>query len=106
MQRKAAPFASTDALPIADALRSSAALGRLAERMRQSNAAFEAVCPLLPHALAAQVRAGPIDEAGWSLLCPNAGVAAKLRQLVPRLEQHLHEKGVGVAAIRVKVQPA
>lgn len=106
MPRKAAPLAPTNALPIADALRSSAALGRLADRMRQSNAAFEAVCPLLPRALAAQVRAGPIDEAGWSLLCANAGVAAKLRQLVPRLEQHLHEKGLGVATIRVKVQPA
>src|SRR5688500_12775725 len=105
MQRRAHP-APVEAQPIADALRSSAPLGRLAERMRQSNAAFASVRPLLPAALAAQVRAGPIDEAGWSLLCANAGIAAKLRQLVPRLEQHLHETGVGVAAIRVKVQPA
>jgi len=105
MPRKA-PALAPAALPIADALRSSAALGRLSERMRQSNAAYAAVCPLLPPALAAQVRAGPVDEGGWSLLCANAGVAAKLRQLVPRLEQHLHEKGLGIVAVRVKVQPA
>ncbi len=105
MQRKATPSSPSEALPIADALRSSAALGRLSERMRRSNAVFAAVCPLLPSALSAQVRAGPIDDAGWSLLCANAGVAAKLRQLVPNLEQHLHETGLGVASIRVKVQP-
>ena len=104
MHRRDAPPSSA-AQPIAEALRSSAPLGRLAERMRRSNAAFAAVGPLLPPGLAAQVRAGPIDEAGWSLLCANAGVAAKLRQLAPRLEQHLHETGLGVASIRVKVQP-
>ena len=105
MQRKAAPSAIAETLPIADALRSNTALGRLSERMRQSNEVFAAVCPLLPPGLAAQVRAGPIDDAGWSALCANAGVAAKLRQLVPRLEQHLQEAGLGVASIRVKVQP-
>jgi hypothetical protein len=104
MQRRANPTPVV-AQPIAEALRSSGPLGRLAERMRQSNAALAAVRPLLPAALAAHVRAGPIDEAGWSLLCANAGVAAKLRQLVPRLEQLLRENGLAVASIRVKVQP-
>jgi hypothetical protein len=104
MQRKnSSPPAS--ALPIADALRASAPLGRLAERMRRSNALFAAVRPLLPAAMASQVRAGPVDDEGWSVLCANAGVAAKLRQLVPRLEQHLHESGEVVAAVRIKVQP-
>ena len=32
--------------------------------------------PLLPAALAASVRAGPLDETGWSLLGANAAVAA------------------------------
>lgn len=104
MHRRALPPPSA-ALPIGDALRSSAPLGRLAERMRQSNAAYAAVRPLLPPGLAAQVQPGPIDEAGWSVLCGNAGVAAKLRQMVPRLEQHLRAQGLGVASIRVKVRP-
>ena len=49
--------------------------------------------------------AGPIDDDGWSLLCANAAVAAKLRQLVPHLEQRLRDAGQPVTAIRVKVQP-
>lgn len=105
MQRKPAPSSLGVALPIAEALRTSTPLGRLSERMRQSDAAFAAVGPLLPPGLSAQVRAGPIDDAGWSMLCANAGVAAKLRQIVPRLERHLHDNGLGVASIRVKVLP-
>ena len=48
--------------------------------------------------------AGPVDENGWSLLAANAAVAAKLRQLQPRLEDLLRERGWAVSAIRVKVQ--
>ena len=93
------------AMPIGDALRGSAPLGRLAERLRRSNALFAAVRPLIPAGLVAQVSAGPVDDEGWSLLCTNAAVAAKLRQLVPHLEQRLGEAGLAVATIRIKVQP-
>ena len=92
-------------LPIADALRASEPLGRLTERLRRSNAMFAAVRGLLPAALLPHVVAGPADDAGWSLLCANAAVAAKLRQLVPHLEQQLRETGHACAAVRVKVQP-
>ncbi|MGZ8259296.1 MAG: hypothetical protein ACXWUL_01955 [Caldimonas sp.] len=92
-------------MPIAQALRESAPLGRLAERLRLSNALFSTAAPVLPAGLAAEVSAGPVDEEGWSLLCSNAAVAAKVRQLVPRLEQRLREAGRPVAAIRIKVQP-
>ncbi len=99
------PASPAVAMPIADALRGSAALGRLAERLRLSNALFAAVAPALPGALASGVRAGPVDDEGWSLLCANAAVAAKLRQLVPHLEQRLRESALAVAAVRIKVQP-
>lgn len=56
--------------------------------------------------MAAHVKPGPVDEAGWSLLAANASVAAKLRQLQPRLEEMLRERGWEVSAIRVKVQSA
>ena len=92
-------------MPIAEALRSSAPLGRLAERLRRSNDLFAAVAPAVPPGLAAWVSAGPVDDEGWSILCANAAVAAKLRQLVPHLEQRLREAGQPVAAIRIKVQP-
>jgi len=41
---------------------------------------------------------------GWSLLAANAAVAAKLRQLQPRLEEIVREKGWPVSMIRVKVE--
>jgi hypothetical protein len=90
---------------IAEVLRASPPLARLGERMRRSNDYLAAVRPALPAALAAHVHAGPVDDEGWSLLCANASVAAKLRQLVPHLEQRLRDSGHAVAAIRVKVQP-
>lgn len=104
MRRKpvTAPAAT---LPIAEVMRSSQTLTRLVDRLRESNTLFAAILPLLPPALVASVRPGPIDEAGWSLLGANAAVAAKLRQLAPRLEDQLRERGHSVAAIRIKVQP-
>ena len=93
-------------LTMAEALSGSAALGRLGERLRRSRALFAAIAPLIPPGLAAHVQAGPADDEGWSLLCANAAVAAKLRQLAPRFEQHLHEVGLGVTALRIKVQPS
>jgi hypothetical protein len=99
------PLPPAVAMPIAEALRSSAPLGRLAERLQRSNSLFAAVRPVVPPALAAWMSAGPVDDEGWSILCANAAVAAKLRQLVPHLEQRLREAGRPVASIRIKVQP-
>ena len=93
-----------DALRMEQALQLSAPLARLRERMRDSNDRFEAIRSSLPVAMAAHVKPGPVDELGWSLLAANAAVAAKLRQLQPRLEEIVREKGWPVSAIRVKVE--
>jgi hypothetical protein len=87
-------------------MRSSPALSSLVSRLHESNAMFATIRPLLPGGLAASVRPGPLDEAGWSLLGANAAVAAKLRQLAPRFEECLRESGHAVAAVRIKVQPS
>ena len=81
-------------------------MARLRQLMQDSNARFAAILAGLPPALAAHVKPGPVDETGWSLLAANASVAAKLRQLQPRLEELLRERGWQVSAIRVKVQSA
>ena len=91
------------ALPIATALARSEPLASLRERLRESNERFDAVRSLLPPALVAHVRPGPVDDAGWSLLAANSAVAAKLRQLQPWLEAALTRRGVAVPAIRIKV---
>lgn len=97
------PPVTPNAQSIADALRGSAPLTRLREALRDSSARFEAIRPALPGALAAHVRPGPIDAEGWSLLAANGSVAAKLRQLKPRLEDLLREAGWAMCTVRIKV---
>ena len=97
------PPVTPNAQSIADALRGSAPLTRLRDALRDSNARFEVIRPALPGALAAQVRAGPVDAEGWSLLAANGSVAAKLRQLKPRLEDLLKDAGWTMTTVRIKV---
>lgn len=54
--------------------------------------------------MAAHVRAGPLDAEGWSLLAANPAVAAKLRQLQPRLDAALADSGWPALALRIKVR--
>jgi hypothetical protein len=95
-----------NAMRIEEAMASSLPLARLQQLLRESNDRFEAVRPVLPAALAAHVKPGPVDGDGWSLLAANAAVAAKLRQLQPRLEDALKQRGWQVTSIRIKVQSA
>ncbi|MEO7009546.1 MAG: hypothetical protein ABI156_10395 [Caldimonas sp.] len=98
------PSAATpSALSISEALHGSAPLARLREALRDSGARFDAVRPAIPRTLLAHVKPGPVDTEGWSLLAANASVAAKLRQLAPRLEELLREGGWTVCNVRIKV---
>jgi len=72
------------AQPIARALESSAALARLGERMRESNARHAAILEALPEGLRAHVKPGPLDEAGWSLLHKDVSLYAA-EQLISTL---------------------
>ena len=92
-----------NALPLRDALGRSAPLALLQQRMRESVARFEALRDVLPPALAPHVRPGPLDADGWTLLAANTAVAAKLRQLQPRLEAALLGRGWPAGALRIKV---
>lgn len=97
------PARSNITLSLDEALSRSKPLARLAELLRDSAARFDTVRPLLPPALARHVRPGPVDDLGWSLLVANAAVAAKLRQLKPRLEQALQERGWVAGELRIKI---
>jgi hypothetical protein len=94
-----------DPLPIAQALHQHEGLARLGLLLQASNRRMAIVAPALPGALARFVRPGPVDEEGWTLLAANAAVAAKLRQLQPRLEAMLAEQGLQPPKVRVKVLP-
>jgi hypothetical protein len=93
------------ALPLREALHRSSALALLSQRMAESNARHACILPCLPASLVPHVRAGPLDEEGWSLLVANAAVAAKLRHLLPRLEDALRAQGWQATAIRLRIQP-
>ena len=89
---------------LAGAMAASDRLTSLAARLRESEQRFAAVAALLPDHLARELRPGPIDDEGWSLLASNAAVAAKLRHLVPRLNQELHSRAFRDLPIRVRLR--
>lgn len=88
--------------PVADALRAHEGLRQLGARLEASRRRLQVITPALPATLAASIQPGPLDEDGWSLLVANAAVAAKLRQLLPRLEALLAQAGLP-GRIRVKL---
>lgn len=101
------PKASTPAvrgtLVLADALGQSQPLTNLLQRLQQSQARFAAIRDRLPDSLRSQVRPGPIDDAGWSLLVTGGAAASKLRQLLPELQAALLAQGWPETPIRIRV---
>jgi hypothetical protein len=92
-------------LKLATALDRSEPLGLLLRRLQEARAHFETVAPLLPAALRADVRPGPVDGGVWTLLAAHNAAAAKLRQLLPLLLDRLHEAGWQGTSIKVRIQP-
>lgn len=93
-----------DALALRQALDDCAPLQRLHQRLAAARARMTVIRPLLPAALASHLQAGPVDEREWVLIAGNAAVAAKLRQLVPRLEAALLKHGLQPCTIKIRVQ--
>ena len=92
-------------LRLSDALDSSEPLGHLLRRLHEARQRFEVVTSALPAPLRADVRPGPVDADGWTLLAAHNAAAAKLRQLLPLLQQRLVDAGWQTTSIRVRVQP-
>ncbi len=93
-----------DALPISQALNASTSLSQLRRRIDDSRRRHAAVLPCLAASLAPHVAASPVDEGGWTLIAANASVAAKLRQLQPRIEQRLIDCGFAAVPLKIKVR--
>ncbi|HET9646246.1 MAG TPA: hypothetical protein VFP68_23475 [Burkholderiaceae bacterium] len=90
-------------LAIRDAIERSEPLAQLMYRLRESKERFEAIAPLIPPALKPHVSPGPVSENGWALLASNASVAAKLRHLLPAIDETLQANGWPATALRVKI---
>jgi hypothetical protein len=78
-------------------------LARLAQLARESGERLKAVELLIPTSLRSSVKPGPIDGPAWCLLVDSNAAAAKLRQLLPLLQQKLNSLGWEITAIRLKV---
>jgi len=91
-------------LHLGAALGQSAPLTGLLQRLQASRDRLAAISEQLPETRREQVRAGPLDDTGWSLLVPHGAAASKLRQLLPILEAELLSRGWQRTAIRIKVQ--
>ena len=92
-------------LPLAGALAGSEPLADLLKRVGESKQRFEAIAGLLPPTLRAAVRPGPLDDTSWALLAANAAAAAKLRQMLPSLQQALAERGWPAPVLQVRIAP-
>lgn len=92
------------AVSLQQAAQESPALARLTELARDSGERLKAIERLIPEALRAAIKPGPIDADTWCLLVQGNAAAAKLRQLLPSLQSHLRSRGWEVDAIRLKVQ--
>jgi hypothetical protein len=92
------------AVSLQQAAQESPALARLTALARDSGERLAAIERLIPEALRAAIKPGPIDGEAWSLLVNGNAAAAKLRQLLPSLQSHLRSQGWPVNSIRIKVQ--
>lgn len=81
----------------------SPTLARLAQLARESGERLRAIEPSIPPALRSCIRPGPIEGTTWCLLVEGNAAAAKLRQLLPLLQQRLISRGWEVTAIRLRV---
>lgn len=91
------------AVSLHDAAENAPTLARLAQLARESGERLKAIEPLIPPALRASVRPGPIEGTTWCLLVDSSAAAAKLRQLLPLLQHQLNSLGREVTAIRLKL---
>ena len=89
---------------IGDVIASSGDLKALARQAQRLRDLEQFLLEAAPSALARASRVANLKAGTLVILADNAAVAAKLRQLAPRLLLHFQERGIEVTVIRVEVQ--
>lgn len=94
-----APITAREAIDTSDMLRA------LMLRQRQSADRLRIISTVLPTELQSQVRAGGLDCDRWTLMADDSATAAKLRQLLPRLQAVLRTEGLAEPPVNIRVRP-
>lgn len=89
---------------IGDVIASSGDLKALARQAQRLRDLQQFLLEATPSALARASRVANLKAGTLVILAENAAVAAKLRQLAPRIQTHFNERGFEVTGIRVDVQ--
>jgi hypothetical protein len=89
---------------IGDVIANSGNLTALARQARRLIDLQQLLLEATPSALAAASRVTDLKSGTLVILADNAAVAAKLRQLAPRLLKHVQKQRLEVTGIRVDVQ--
>lgn len=79
-------------------------MAQLSARIRLSQLILDDVRQsVLPPNLSGTLKAGPITEADWCILCGSSAIAAKLRQWLPDLQARVQHLTGRPLAVRIKV---
>jgi len=79
-------------------------LRALNREIRQLTGLQRALAEVLPHNLAAFATVASVNAAEMILFADNGAVAAKLRQMTPRILTSLRDRGYEITGIRLQVQ--
>ena len=101
--KTASSVTSSRTITAHQAVENSPTLGYLTGLLKESSARLAAIESLIPETLRPAVKAGPIDGETWCLLVQGNAAAAKVRQLIPRLQSRLSQEGWKVTSIRLKI---
>lgn len=86
-----------------EAIENAPTLAELIQRAQLSKQYLFTTLEILPRALHATLQAGPVEGTQWCLIASNNAVASKLKQLLPRILNHLQNNGSPITHIRIKV---
>ena len=89
-----------------DAVNDAPELKLLSQQIALGQRRLACIRKALPASLVTQLASGGCDNQSWCILAPNNSVAAKLRQLLPHIQQALEREEGRVVELRLRIANA